>query len=252
MRPFSKRFIVIARFPARTCGRGARSHCYPLSRIAGHGALAAAFWLLATLDLASVFSEISVMTEMTKLDERLRPRHLPPAIEQFVLQWGDMGGKWGVNRSVAQIHALLYVWERPLTAEEIAAWLGLARSNVSNSIKELQSWNLVRRVPVRGDRRDHFEAETDPWEIFARIAAGRKEREIDPAIAALRACRAAVAADSKTHPVAQARLHALLDFVDTMDRWYGQMRAVPRAQIAALVRLGARIVNLLSLGKQKK
>jgi DNA-binding transcriptional regulator GbsR (MarR family) len=192
------------------------------------------------------------MTEITKLDEKLRPRHLPPAIEHFVLQWGDLGGKWGVNRSVAQIHALLYVSERPLTAEEIADWLGLARSNVSNSIKELQAWNLVRRVPLRNDRRDHFEAEADPWEIFARIAAGRKEREIDPAIAALRACRAAAVADGKIHPVAQARLHALLDFVDTMDRWYGQMRAVPRPQIAALVRLGARIVNLLSLGKRKK
>jgi DNA-binding transcriptional regulator GbsR (MarR family) len=192
------------------------------------------------------------MTEMTKPDEKLRPRQLSPAIEQFVLQWGDLGGKWGVNRSVAQIHALLYVSERPLTAEEIADWLGLARSNVSNSIKELQVWNLVHRVPLRGDRRDHFEAETDPWEIFARIAAGRKEREIDPAIAALRACQAAVVADAKIHPVAQARLHTLLDFVDTMDRWYGQMRAVPRPQIAALVRLGARIVNLLSLGKRKK
>lgn len=192
------------------------------------------------------------MTEMTKPDESLRPRQLSPAIEHFVLQWGDMGGKWGVNRSVAQIHALLYVSERPLTAEEIADWLGLARSNVSNSIKELQAWNLIRRVPLRGDRRDHFEAETDPWEIFARIATGRKEREIDPAIAALRTCQGAAAADAKIHPVAQARLNALLDFVDTMDRWYGQMRAVPRAQIAALVRLGARIVNLLSLGKRKK
>jgi len=192
------------------------------------------------------------MTEITKIDETLRPRELPPAIEHFVLQWGDMGGKWGVNRSVAQIHALLYVSERPLTAEEIADRLGLARSNVSNSIKELQAWNLIRRVPIKGDRREHFEAESDPWEIFARIAAGRKEREIDPAIAALRACRAAAAGDSKIHPVAQARLNALLEFVDTMDRWYGQMRVVPRPQIAALVRLGAKIVGLLSLGRQKK
>jgi DNA-binding transcriptional regulator GbsR (MarR family) len=225
------------RLPSRYC---------PLPR------LAAAFWLVQTLDLVSGFTEISVMTEITKPEERLRPRQLPPAIEQFVLQWGDLGGKWGVNRSVAQIHALLYVCKRPVTAEEIADWLGLARSNVSNSIKELQAWNLVRRVPVRGDRRDHFEAEIDPWEIFARIAAGRKEREIDPAIAALRACQAAAATDSKIHPVAQARLHALLDLVDSLDRWYGQMRVVPRPQIAALVRLGARIVNLLSLGKRKK
>ncbi len=192
------------------------------------------------------------MTEITKFDETLRPRQLPPAIEHFVLQWGDMGGKWGVNRSVAQIHALLYVSERPLTAEDIADRLGLARSNVSNSIKELQAWNLIRRVPIRGDRREHFEAEADPWEIFARIAAGRKEREIDPAIAALRTCRAEAEGDPKIHPVAQARLNALLEFVDTMDRWYGQMKVVPRPQIAAMVRLGAKVVSLLSFGRRRK
>ncbi|MEW6453697.1 MAG: MarR family transcriptional regulator [Pseudomonadota bacterium] len=186
------------------------------------------------------------------MDETHRPRTLPPAIEQFVLQWGDMGGKWGVNRSVAQIHALLYLSERPLTAEDIADQLGLARSNVSNSIKELQAWNLIRRVPIKGDRREHFEAEIDPWEIFARIAAGRKERELDPAIAALRACRTDASADPKVHPVAQERLKTLLEFVDTMDRWYGQMQAVPKSQIAALVRLGTKIVSLLSFGKSKK
>jgi DNA-binding transcriptional regulator GbsR (MarR family) len=192
------------------------------------------------------------MTEITKIDETLRPRQLAPAIEHFVLQWGDLGGKWGVNRSVAQIHALLYVSEGPLTAEDVADRLGLARSNVSNSIKELQAWNLIRRVPIKGDRREHFEAEADPWEIFARIAAGRKEREIDPAIAALRTCRAEAEGDGKIHPVAQARLNALLEFVDTMDRWYCQMKDVPRPQIAAMVRLGARVVSLLSFGKRKK
>lgn len=192
------------------------------------------------------------MTEITKIDDALRPRDLAPAIEHFVLQWGDMGGKWGVNRSVAQIHALLYVSERPLTAEDIAERLGLARSNVSNSIKELQAWNLIRRVPIRGDRREHFEAEADPWEIFARIAAGRKEREIDPAIAALRVCRAEAEGDSKISPVALARINALLEFVDIMDRWYGQMKVIPRPQIAAMVRLGAKVVSLLSFGKRKR
>ena len=192
------------------------------------------------------------MTEITKIDDALRPRDLAPAIEHFVLQWGDMGGKWGVNRSVAQIHALLYVSERPLTAEDIAERLGLARSNVSNSIKELQAWNLIRRVPIRGDRREHFEAEADPWEIFARIAAGRKEREIDPAIAALRVCRAEAEGDSKINPVALARINALLEFVDIMDRWYGQMKVIPRPQIAAMVRLGAKVVSLLSFGKRKR
>src|SRR5499425_602089 len=100
------------------------------------------------------------MTEITD-----RTRSLPPAVERFVLHWGDMGGQWGVNRSVSQIHALLYLSEKPLTAEDIADTLGLARSNVSNSIKELQTWGLVRRVPLMGDRRDHFEAETDVWTI---------------------------------------------------------------------------------------
>ena len=142
--------------------------------------------------------------------------------------------------------------ERPLTAEDIAERLGLARSNVSNSIKELQAWNLIRRVPIRGDRREHFEAEADPWEIFARIAAGRKEREIDPAIAALRICRAEAEGDSKISPVALARINALLEFVDTMDRWYGKMKVIPRSQIAAMVRLGAKVVSLLSFGKRKR
>src|SRR5258705_12708430 len=146
------------------------------------------------------------MTEITKTSEVLRPRELPPALEHFVLQWGDLGGKWGVNRSVAQIHALLYLSDRPLTAEEIADQLGLARSNVSNSIKELQSWDLIRRVPIKGDRRDHFEAEADVWEMFTRIAVGRKERELDPAIAALRACAAEAQGDPTVHAVANARL----------------------------------------------
>src|SRR5436309_15299837 len=112
-----------------------------------------------------------------------------------------MGDEWGVNRSVSQIHGLLYLAEAPMTAEDIAETLGLARSNVSNSIKELLAWNLIRRVPMRGDRREHFEAEADVWEMFIRIAAGRKEREIDPAIAALKFCVSAADADAKVHPV---------------------------------------------------
>src|SRR5438067_11430664 len=99
---------------------------------------------------------ISVMTEINDNDDPL-----PTAVERFVLHWGDMGSQWGVNRSVAQSHALLYLSGRPFTAEEIAAKLGLARSNVSNSIRELMAWDLIRRVPVKGDRREHFEAETD-------------------------------------------------------------------------------------------
>ncbi len=176
---------------------------------------------------------------------------LAPALERFILHWGDMGGQWGVNRSVSQIQALLYLSERPLTAEEIAETLGLARSNVSNSIKELLSWNLIRRVPMRGDRREHFEAEADVWEMFIRIAAGRKEREIDPAITALKFCVSAANADAKVHPVARKRLADLLDFVETLETWYAQMLTVPRSKIARLIRLGVRIVNILPGGKAK-
>ena len=186
------------------------------------------------------------MTEITD-----KPAPLAPAIERFVLHWGDMGGQWGVNRSISQIHALLYLSERPITAEEIAEALGLARSNVSHSIKELLSWDLIRRVPVRGDRREHFEAETDVWEMFIRIAAGRKEREIDPAIAALKLCLSDADADPKVHAVARKRLTDLLGFVETLETWHAQMLTVPKSKLAALIRLGARIVNLLPGGKAK-
>ena len=185
------------------------------------------------------------MTEMSE-----RSKRLPLAVERFVLHWGDLGSRWGVNRSVSQIHALLYVSDRPLTAEEIADRLGIARSNVSNSLKELLGWNLIRRVPVKGDRRDHFEAEADVWEMFTRISAGRKERELDPAIAALRACVAEAREDRSVNPVATARLAALLDFVETLDRWYAQMLTVPKQKLAALIRLGTRIVSLLPAGRK--
>jgi DNA-binding transcriptional regulator GbsR (MarR family) len=177
---------------------------------------------------------------------------MPPAVERFVLQWGDMGSQWGVNRSVAQIHALLYLSERPLTAEDIAETLGIARSNVSNSLKELQGWKLIRRIPVLGDRRDHFEAETDLWEMVTRIAQGRKEREIDPAAAALRACRAEAQDDPRVSETAKKRLAEMDDFLGTMSRWYDQMLGVPPQKLMALVRMGSRVVSLLSFGRSKE
>jgi DNA-binding transcriptional regulator GbsR (MarR family) len=198
------------------------------------------------LDFLSIVSDISVMTEITENSARL-----PDATERFVLHWGDMGGQWGVNRSISQIHALLYLSERPRTAEEIAAVLGLARSNVSTSIRQLMAWNLIRRVPVKGDRREHFEAETDVWEIAMRIAAIRKEREIDPAVETLKACVTDAERDPKLHPVVRKRLTDMLSFVETLDRWYMQMLTVPKPQLAALIRLGTRIVSLMPLSKRK-
>src|SRR5215468_9686391 len=198
------------------------------------------------LDSRSVFSDISVMTEISEKNAKLQP-----AVERFILHWGDMGSQWDVNRSVSQIHALLYLSERPLTAEEIAGTLGLARSNVSNSIRELIAWDLIRRVPVKGDRREHFEAETDLWEITMRIAAVRKERELDPAVDTLKSCVAEAERDRALDPVAGKRLKEMLAFVENLDRWYAQMLTVPKPKLAALVRLGTRIVALLPLGKNR-
>ncbi len=169
---------------------------------------------------------------------------------RFVLHWGDLGSQWGVNRSVAQIHALLYLSEEPLTAETIADQLGLARSNVSNSIKELLSWGLIHRVPVLGDRRDHFAAETDIWEMVTRIAKGRKAREIDPAEAALRACTSEADRDPEISAVARERLRAMLDFVATMSRWHDEMLNVPKSTLMALIKMGAKVTRFL--GKTKR
>lgn len=170
---------------------------------------------------------------------------LPPAIETFVLKWGEMGSTWGVNRSVAQIHALLYLSARPLTAEEISDDLSIARSNVSNSLKELIAWNLIRRVGVRGDRRDHYEAETDIFEIVTRIATARKAREIDPVIAVLRTCADSATRDHHVGPEARARLGEMLEFTVLVDRWFTQMLSVPRGTMKTLLRLGSKVANLI-------
>ena len=185
------------------------------------------------------------------MTEKTVDKGLPPAVERFILHWGDMGDQWGVNRSVSQIHGLLYVSERPLTAEEIAEQLGMARSNVSNSLKELMNWDLIRRVPVKGDRRDHFEAETDIWEVAARIAAGRKQREIDPALQALRACVAEAEGDARVGRVAKARLKEMLQFTETVDGWFTQMMTVPRPKLIAVMRLGAKVIGYLPGGRAK-
>ncbi len=170
---------------------------------------------------------------------------LPPAIERFVLHWGEMGAVWGTNRSVGQIHALLYLSDKALTAEELADTLGLARSNVSNSLKELQSWNLIRRVHLMGDRRDYFAAETDLWEMVTRIAEGRKSREIDPTLETLKSCVAEANADRFMSDTVRQRICEMHDFVSAVDVWAGQMRRVPRSKLAILMRLGAAIVRYI-------
>lgn len=147
---------------------------------------------------------------------------LKPIAERFVLHWGEMGSRWGVNRSVAQIHALLYLAARPMDAEEITETLGIARSNVSNSLKELQSWNLVKVVHIKGDRRDHFETSTDVWELFKLIVAGRRQREIDPTAVALRECLLNPALDQE-EPGTRERIEETLKFIEIMSTLADEM-----------------------------
>ena len=186
------------------------------------------------------------MTEMTDATDTL-----PDAVRRFVLEWGNLGERWGVNRSVSQIHALLYASKAPLAAEEIAEVLGIARSNVSNSLRELQSWNIIRSVPILGDRRTFYTAETDLWNLVSRIAAGRKARELDPATAALRDCVEMSRDDKSVDPVVQLRLREMLDFVERISRWYDQMIALPRSTIATLIKLGGGISRLLDRGGKR-
>ena len=181
------------------------------------------------------------MTETT-----VKTLQISDAMRRFILHWGDMGGQWGVNRSVAQIHALLFVAEKPLHAEEIAEALGLARSNVSNSLKELLTWGLVKKAPILGDRRDHFEAEGDVWEMVTRIVAMRKARELDPAERTLSAVLEQAKDDPSTNETAVTRLTDLLDLIDALNHWYEQMDKVPKAKLLPLIKLGSKAVDLLS------
>lgn len=177
---------------------------------------------------------------------------MPEAIRRFVLHWGDMGGQWGVNRSVAQIHALLYISETPLTAEHICAVLGIARSNVSNSLKELLGWKIIRRQPVAGDRRDHFIAEVDVWEIAKHIAHMRKQRELEPALETLNACLAAAERDDNISPVQRDRLLAMHKFTTDISGFHDQMLSVPTPTLLRLIKMGDKIVGLLNLGRKQK
>jgi len=192
------------------------------------------------------------MTEITKEIDIKPLDKMPVALQRFILHWGDMGGTWGVNRTVAQIHALLYMSERPLNAEDITLILGVARSNVSNSLKELLAIKTIRRVPIAGDRRDHFEAETDVWEIAKRVAAERKAREIDPALETLTYCLNAAETDGDISDTQRDRLKEMQEFTATMDRWYSQMQSVPTGTLMRLVQMGDKIVNLLNFVSRKK
>jgi DNA-binding transcriptional regulator GbsR (MarR family) len=174
---------------------------------------------------------------------------LTPVMERYVLHWGEMGARWGVNRSVAQIHALLYLSPQPLTAEEIADTLALARSNVSTSLRELQAWGLVSLSHALGDRRDHFEAKTDLWDMLLTIVEERKRREVDPTLTMLRQCVLEAGDDKETDPEVKARIARMLSFVETLANWYVQMRGLKKSTLVALMKMGAKVAKAAGLVK---
>jgi len=174
---------------------------------------------------------------------------LTPVMERYILHWGEMGTRWGVNRSVAQIHSLLYLVARPLTAEDIAETLGIARSNVSTSLKELQSWGLVRLLHVKGDRRDHFEALSDLWETFFAIVENRKRRELDPTLSVLRSCCLDCTEDRETASETRQRILAATEFVEKLMGWYDQIRGLPHGVLLRILALGSRVEQVLKIVK---
>jgi DNA-binding transcriptional regulator GbsR (MarR family) len=172
---------------------------------------------------------------------------LTPVQEKFILHWGEMGARWGINRTVAQIHALLFISPRPLNAEDIAATLNVARSNVSTSLKELQNWGIVRLVHVMGDKRDHFESMRDVWEMFRVVLDERKKRELDPTLTVLRDCLLEAAKDPKVDAYTLNRLSELTDFFETMSQWYTQVRQWPTPILVKFIRAGDKVRKLLGL-----
>lgn len=163
-----------------------------------------------------------------------------------MLHWGKMGTQWGINRTVAQIHALLFITPKPLAADEIAETLAVARSNVSTSLWELQSWGIIRTVHVMGDRRDHFESVKDVWELFRIVLDERKRREMDPTLALLREC-VAEAEKTNADKHTRERLTDLLGFFETMSGWYHHIRQLPTAAVVKFVKMGDKLVKLVGL-----
>jgi DNA-binding transcriptional regulator GbsR (MarR family) len=170
--------------------------------------------------------------------------------QKFILHWGEMGTRWGINRTVAQIHALLFLSPRPLPAEEIAATLGIARSNVSNSLHELQNWGIVRVVHVLGDRRDHFESMKDVFDMFRVITHERKKREIDPTLQVLQRCITGAGKPKSADRYTRERLTDLLQFFELAETAYLQLEKLPTAALLKLAKMGDKALRLLGMAKR--
>src|SRR3954462_5446529 len=172
---------------------------------------------------------------------------LTPTTTRFILHWGEMGTRWGINRTVAQVHALLFISPAPLNADDIVDALGVARSNVSTSLKELQGWGIVKLVHVAGDKRDHFQSIKDVWEMFRAVIDERKKRECDPTLGMLHDCIVEAEKDKGTDEYTEDRLRDLYAFFEATTGWYEQVRRWPTATIVKFVKRGDKVLKALGL-----
>ena len=174
---------------------------------------------------------------------------LPHVEQKFILHWGEMGTRWGINRTVAQVHALLFLSPKPLHAEEIATTLAVARSNVSNSLRELQGWGVVRVTHLLGDRRDHFESVKDVWEIFRIVAEERKRREIDPTLRVLEECVGELKKPG-ANVYTRERLEEMLDFLNIASGLFEELVHMPTATLKGMAKFRGKLKVLLGVGKR--
>jgi DNA-binding transcriptional regulator GbsR (MarR family) len=177
--------------------------------------------------------------------------NLPPLVQAFVLHFGEMGSRWGINRTVGQIYALLYVADRPLNAEDIVEALGVSRSNVSMGLKELDTWRLIRRKHLPDDRRDHFTALEDPWAVIRTLAEERRKREVDPTLTVLRDLMLREPANEQERH-AQARLGQMTEAIELLTTWADEVQRLPDERIVQLLRLGAGVAKVLDVGSKLK
>ena len=176
---------------------------------------------------------------------------LTPVAQKFILHWGEMGTKWGINRTVAQVHALLFLSPQPVPADVIADTLSVARSNVSTSLRELQGWGIVRVVHVLGDRRDHFETSKDVWEIFRTVSEERKRREIDPTLRVLNECVQEVKTGGQEDAHTRERLESMLEFLTTMSGLFEEILRMPTGALRGVGKLRGKVITLLGSEKKK-
>jgi DNA-binding transcriptional regulator GbsR (MarR family) len=182
---------------------------------------------------------------------RTAPEPLTPVAQKFILHWGEMGTKWGINRTVAQVHALLFISPKPLPADDIAHILAVARSNISTSLRELQGWGIARVVHVLGDRRDHFDTTKDVWEIFRTVSEERKRREIDPTLRVLAECVQELKGTAQGDAYTRERLESMLEFLTMMTGLFEEIVRMPAGALKGVSKLRGKVITLFGNEKKK-